>query len=64
MPRGRFKIHERIRLRNPDFGRDTQFGNPEARVIETTVGRVFFNEVWPPEMGLSTRRSTRAFLGI
>ena len=43
--------HSRVRLKNPDFGRDTIFGDKDARVIETTVGRVIFNEIWPPELG-------------
>src|SRR6187431_2950748 len=45
------KVHDRIRLKNPDFGRQTVYGNPEARWIETTVGRVIFNQIWPKELG-------------
>ncbi len=46
------KIHDRIRIKNPDFGRkNTVFGNLEAKCIETTVGRVIFNAIWPPELG-------------
>ena len=45
------KIHERIRLKNPDYGRQTVYGDPASKVIETTVGRVIFNEIWPPELG-------------
>jgi len=45
------KIHNRIRLQNPDYLRDTKFGDKDARVITTTVGRVFFNEIWPEELG-------------
>ena len=40
-------MHSRIRLRNPDFGIKTKLGNEKDKVIETTVGRVFFNEIWP-----------------
>ena len=40
-------MHSRIRLRNPDFGVKTKHGNEKDKVIETTVGRVFFNEIWP-----------------
>jgi DNA-directed RNA polymerase subunit beta' len=45
------KVHDRIRLKNPDFGKQTVFGNPEAKYIETTVGRVIFNEIWPENLG-------------
>jgi DNA-directed RNA polymerase subunit beta' len=48
---GAIRIHDRIRLANPNYGRETAFGDSKARVIETTVGRVFFNEVWPEQVG-------------
>ena len=44
-------IHDPIRLRNPDFGKDTIFGDKDAKVIITTAGRVRFNEIWPDGMG-------------
>ena len=44
--------HERIRLANPDFGKPkTEFGDSDKKVIETTVGRVIFSEIWPEDMG-------------
>jgi DNA-directed RNA polymerase subunit beta' len=48
---GSVKIHTRIRLRNPDRGAKTVYGNAEASVLETTVGRVLFNQIWPAELG-------------
>ena len=45
------KIHTRIRLKNPDRGVKTVYGNSELAVIETTVGRVLFNQIWPKELG-------------
>jgi DNA-directed RNA polymerase subunit beta' len=45
------KIHTRIRFRNPDRGVQTVYGNSELAVIETTVGRVLFNQIWPVELG-------------
>ncbi len=44
-------IHKRILLRNPDLGKDTVYGDKESKVIETTPGRVRFNEIWPPGVG-------------
>jgi len=44
--------HTRIRFRNPDFGQKAKrFGNSEMRMLETTAGRVIFNETWPEELG-------------
>ncbi|MBV8818298.1 MAG: DNA-directed RNA polymerase subunit beta', partial [Acidobacteriaceae bacterium] len=51
------KIHERIRFRNPDFGKKTIYGNPDARVIETTTGRVIFNGIWPSNLGFFNRNA-------
>jgi DNA-directed RNA polymerase subunit beta' len=48
---GSVKIHDRIRYKNPNFGKVTVFGDTEKRVIETTVGRVVFNEIWPAPLG-------------
>jgi DNA-directed RNA polymerase subunit beta' len=45
------KVHDRIRYRNPNRGQATVFGDATATVIETTVGRVMFNEIWPPAVG-------------
>jgi DNA-directed RNA polymerase subunit beta' len=55
--------HERIRLANPDLGRKTEFGDPSKKVIETTVGRVLFSEIWPTELGFPNRPVKKAELG-
>ena len=51
MADGAVKTHDRIRFKNPDFGKDTVYGNTNDRVMETTAGRVIFNEIWPKAMG-------------
>ena len=43
--------HQPIRVRNPDYGKDTRFGDKESKIIETTPGRVRFNEIWPEGVG-------------
>src|SRR6201993_710038 len=48
---GAIKIHEKIRFKNPNFGRKTIYGNSEVKVIETTAGRVIFNGIWPEGLG-------------
>src|SRR6266516_4726212 len=51
MADGAVKTHDRIRLKNPDLGKETIYGNSTTNVIETTAGRVLFNEIWPKELG-------------
>jgi DNA-directed RNA polymerase subunit beta' len=60
---GAAKTHERIRLANPDFGKKTEFGDPNKKVIETTVGRVFFSEIWPDELGFPNKSVKKSELG-
>src|SRR6187397_24426 len=45
------KVHDRIWLKNPDFGRQTIFGNSDVNILETTAGRVIFSQIWPKELG-------------
>lgn len=48
---GGVEMHQSIRFKNPDKGKTTLFGDKEKNVIETTPGRVRFNEIWPDAMG-------------
>jgi DNA-directed RNA polymerase subunit beta' len=57
------KTHDRIRLANPDFGKKTAFGNADKKVIETTVGRVLFSEIWPNELGFHNKPVKKSDLG-
>jgi len=56
---GVVRLHDRIRFRNPDYQRETRNGDQDRSVILTTVGRVFFNEVWPDEMGFVNKTATK-----
>ncbi|HXT11385.1 MAG TPA: DNA-directed RNA polymerase subunit beta' [Candidatus Angelobacter sp.] len=60
---GAVSTHERIRLANPDLGKQTHFGNADQKVIVTTVGRVLFSEIWPPEMGFPNKVVKKSELG-
>lgn len=51
MQEGALKVHDRIRFKNPDLGRKTYFGDANAHVLETTAGRVLFNQIWPSALG-------------
>ena len=48
---GVVKKHDWIRLRNPDFGTKSIYGNARKNVVLTTPGRVIFSGIWPPELG-------------
>ena len=52
-------IHEKIRFKNPDYQKETRFGDKNTSVIETTVGRVFFNEIWPDALGFINTNVTK-----
>jgi DNA-directed RNA polymerase subunit beta' len=51
MAEGSIRTHDRIRIKNPDHDQQTTYGNAEAKVIETTAGRVIFNQIWPKQLG-------------
>src|SRR3954466_9132937 len=48
---GALKVHDWIQVPNPDFGRETVFGDTKRRTIRSTVGRVIFNQIWPEGLG-------------
>ena len=60
---GNVHTHEAIVIANPDFGRKTVYGDATKRVIETTVGRVIFSEIWPAELGFPNRVMGKGQLG-
>jgi DNA-directed RNA polymerase subunit beta' len=60
---GALKTHDRVRLANPDYGRQTPFGDAHSKIIITTVGRVRFSEIWPPELGFPNKPVKKAELG-
>ena len=47
----KIEYHTWIRLRNPDYNKDSVFGQKDLQIIETTPGRVRFNEIWPEGVG-------------
>ncbi len=48
---GELKVHDWVDVPNPDFGKDTVYGNKDRKVVRTTVGRVIFNQIWPEGLG-------------
>ncbi|MBU4211664.1 MAG: DNA-directed RNA polymerase subunit beta' [Verrucomicrobia bacterium] len=60
---GQVKVHTRIRFRNPDYKKEkTVYGKVGERVIATTVGRVFFNRVFPHTVGFINETVTKKLL--
>jgi DNA-directed RNA polymerase subunit beta' len=60
---GHIELHQKIHFKNPDRGRKTMFGDSDKAVLETTPGRVRFNEIWPPEMGFVNKTISKKDLG-
>ena len=56
-------LHDWIDLKNPDNGKETQFGVSKRNVIRTTVGRVLFNTIWPEELGFFNAPALKGDLG-
>ncbi|MBA4149417.1 MAG: DNA-directed RNA polymerase subunit beta' [Verrucomicrobia bacterium] len=60
---GGVKIHDRIRMANPDRGKKTVYGDSTSNAIETTVGRVVFSEIWPDDLGFYNKVAGKSQLG-
>ncbi|MFN2351093.1 MAG: DNA-directed RNA polymerase subunit beta', partial [Kiritimatiellia bacterium] len=60
---GALKAHSPVRLRNPDYMSDTVYGLRDQRVILTTAGRVFFNGIFPRQLGFINNTVTKKLAG-
>jgi len=60
---GALKMHDWVEIPNPDYRRDTVFGNKEKKILRTTVGRVIFNQIWPPDLGFINSPTAKSKLG-
>lgn len=61
----KLRMDSRIRFANPCFGRKTWKGDSANKVLETTVGRVLFNEILPSEVGfINERLGERELTGL
>ncbi len=56
---GSVATHDWIRFKNPDRGSKTPYGDADAVVIKTTVGRVIFNQIWPKQLGFFNKAATK-----
>src|SRR5205814_10702676 len=46
-----------------DYGTKTVYGGAEKEVIDATVGRVIFSEIWPPELGFPNKVVGKSQIG-
>ncbi len=60
---GQVKVHTPVRFRNPDYKAETSGGKPDQHIIVTTVGRVFFNSVFPRALGFINDTVSKKLLG-
>ena len=60
---GALGIHDVVRLSNPDIGKEAPYADPKSKIIETTVGRVVFSEIWPEEIGFPNIVVNKGALG-
>ena len=63
MQQGFIKMHDPVRIPNPDFGRDTLYGDKESKFITTTPGRCLFNEIWDKRLGFYNKLAKKKDLG-
>ncbi len=60
---GALKMHDWVDIPNPDYGRDTVYGNKDRKITRTTVGRVIFNQIWPVGLGFVNFAVPKSKLG-
>src|ERR1700689_28287 len=60
---GAMAMHDWVDIPNPDYTRDTIYGNKEKKILRTTVGRVIFNQIWPAPIGFVNFPVPKAKLG-
>ncbi len=60
---GFIKIHDGVRIPNPDRGVDTIYGDKESKYILTTPGRCIFNEIWDKRLGFFNQVAKKKDLG-
>jgi len=60
---GVIKIHDAVRVPNPDLGRKTPHGDEKNKYILTSPGRMIFNEIWSKELGFYNKVAGKKDLG-
>jgi DNA-directed RNA polymerase subunit beta' len=55
-------MHELVKIPNPDYGKDTVWGDKKSKFLITTTGRCIFNEIWPDELGFYNKVADKKVL--
>ncbi len=55
--------HDWVDYLNPDFKKETLYGNAERKIIRTTIGRILFNAIWPEGVGFMNLPVSKGKLG-
>ena len=64
MTEGRLEANQKILYRNPDYQKPGRpYGDPTKAIIETTAGRVRFNEIWADEVGFINQNVGKKQIG-
>jgi len=63
MDAGSVKIHDAVRICNPDQGDETVWGDPDAKYLTTTPGRCIFNEIWDDSLGFFNEGTNKKRIG-
>ncbi len=59
---GELDIHDLVDIPNPDYGKDTIWGDKKSKYITTSLGRCIFNEIWPDELGFYNKNTSKKIL--
>ena len=60
---GHIRIHDAIRIPNPDYGVETVHGNSKDKFLLTTAGRCIFNSIWDKRLGFFNDVAKKKNLG-
>ncbi len=63
MDTGHIKIHDAIKLPNPDYGVDTPRGDKDSKYLITTPGRCIFNGIWDKRLGFFNKLAKKKEIG-
>ncbi len=64
MHTGHIKIHDAVRIPNPDYKKSTIWGDKESKFLLTTAGRCIFNELWDDTLGFFNKVAKKKELGV
>jgi DNA-directed RNA polymerase subunit beta' len=60
---GHIKIHDAVKIPNPDYGVETPRGDKDSKFIITTPGRCIFNGIWDKSLGFYNSQATKKEIG-